>query len=94
MIGNDTSIWLIAAAALLGGLGFGLVYFAGLRRAVAAYVGDRGWQGPVTFTLARLGAAILVFGLAAKLGALALLATFLGFLAARAGALRGARERT
>jgi len=85
--------WLaLAAAALLGGVAVGLLYFAALRRAVDACATRRGWGGPLLLTALRLVGAAVAFGLAARLGAVVLLAAFLGFLAARAVALRNARR--
>ena len=52
----------------------------------------RGWFVPLALTLGRIGAAVIVLGLAAKLGAASLLATFLGFFLARIVALRAARR--
>jgi hypothetical protein len=82
----------LAAAMLLGGAGFGLLYFMVLRCAVDAAAAARGWAGPVPLTALRLVGATIVFGLAVQLGAVALLACFLGFLAARTIALRSARR--
>jgi len=93
MIADASLPWLmLAAAALLGGVAFGLLYFAALRRAVDAYVVHRGWGGPLLLTALRLVGAAVAFGLAARLGAVVLLVAFLGFLAARAVALRNARR--
>ena len=66
----------------------GLAYFAALRRTVAVFAAGRGWLIPAGLTLGRIGVAIAVLALAAKIGAAALLATFIGFLVARAVALR------
>ena len=74
------------------GFAFGLVYFAALRRTVMLFATGRGWFVPVALTLGRIAAAIIVLGLAAKLGAAALLAMFIGFLVARAVALRAGRS--
>ena len=52
----------------------------------------RGWFVPMALTSGRIGAAVVLLGLAAKLGAVALLATFVGFLIARALALRAGRS--
>ena len=56
------------------------------------FAAGRGWFVPVALTLGRIAAAIIVLGLAAKLGAAALLAMFIGFLVARAVALRAGRS--
>jgi hypothetical protein len=76
----------------LAGVVFGMVYFATLRRAVALFTAGGGWVGPLTLTLARVAAAVVFLGLAAKLGAAALIAAFLGFLLARSIMLRVARR--
>ena len=74
------------------GLSFGLVYFAAMRRTVTFFTAGRGWLVPVALTLGRIGVAIILLGLAAKLGAVSLIAAFIGFLFARAAALRAARS--
>lgn len=74
------------------GFAFGLAYFAALRRTVALFAAGRGWFVPVVLTLARIGAAIILLGLAAKLGAASLLAMFIGFLLARTTARRSTRS--
>jgi hypothetical protein len=81
----------LAAGGATTGLMFGLVHFAALRRTVDFY-GNSCRLAAVVLTLARLLAAIVFFGFAARLGALPLLSAFLGFLAARARALRAARS--
>jgi len=85
-----------AVAMAVAGVVFGLVYFATLRRSVAVFATGGGWaQGlmpMLVLTLARLGAAVAFLTLAAKLGAAALIAAFLGFLLARTIALRAARR--
>ena len=87
--GADAWLAVLLAA---GGLIFGWGYFAALRRGVVAYVAhNRGWRA-VAWTLARLAAAVLFFGLAVRAGAWPVLAAFLGFLAARQIAVRAARR--
>jgi hypothetical protein len=81
----------LAMAMGLAGIVFGLAYFAALQRTVVLFVSGRRWLGPLALTLARMVAAVIFLGLAAKLGALSLLASFMGFLLARAVALRAAR---
>jgi hypothetical protein len=81
----------LALAAGFAGLLAGALYFAALRRAVALYAAGPGRLG-AALTLARIAGAILFFGLAARQGALPLLSSFLGFLLARALALRAARR--
>jgi len=87
--GADAWLAVLLAA---GGLIFGWGYFAALRRGVVAYVAhNRAWRA-VAWTLARLAAAVLFFGLAVRAGAWPFLAAFLGFLAARQIAVRAARR--
>lgn len=81
----------LAAGWMLGGLVFGLAYFAALHRTVDIFGGGQGHLLPTALTLCRLAAAILFLGLAARFGALPLLTAFLGFLLARALALRAVR---
>ncbi len=71
---------------------FGFLYFAALRRTAALVTEGRNWFGPLAFTLGRVGAAVVFFGIAAQLGAASLLAAFIGFLLARMIALRAARR--
>ncbi len=82
--------WLAMAVA---GTAFGLVYFAALRKTSVLLATGSGWTVPLAFTASRIGGAILFFALAARLGALPLIGTFAGFLAARAGAIRLVRRR-
>ena len=81
----------LSFAAALAGLVFGLMHFGALRRTVELYSGGRGGVAAV-FTLGRIAGAIAFFGLAAKLGALPLLSSLLGFLLARTLALRAVRR--
>jgi len=81
-----------ALAAAAAGLLFGGVYFRALRIGVAAMAAQGGWRRLLLLTLARLGIAVLLFAMAARLGALPLLSAFAGFLLARRRALRGGRE--
>ena len=78
-----------AAAALLAGFAFGLAYFVVLRQTVELYAAGHGRLVPAVLTLGRLAAAVLFLAVAASIGALPLLASFIGFLLARAVALRG-----
>lgn len=87
-----TSTLVLASIAALAGLAFGLVYFRALRRTVALFAGGRGWLGPVALTLARIAGAVVLLTFMARLGAMPLLAGFLGFLLARMIALRAARR--
>jgi hypothetical protein len=79
----------LAFAAGLVGLGVGLVHFAALQRTLELY-GTGLVRPAVALTLGRFAGTIVFFGFAAKLGALPLLALFLGFLVARTLALRAA----
>jgi N-ATPase, AtpR subunit len=79
---------LVTAAFAVGGLAFGVVYFAALRRTADLYAVGQRRLVPAALTLGRLAAAILFLGFAARTGALPLLAGFLGFLVARGLALR------
>lgn len=74
------------------GIAFGLAYFAALRRTVTFLANGRGWFVPIALTLGRVGLAVVLLGLAAKLGAVALLATFVGFLIARTLSMRAGRS--
>jgi hypothetical protein len=82
----------LACAAALGGLVFGLMHFAALRRTVDLYSHGRSRLAAVALTLGRIAGAILFFGLAARVGSLPLLSAFLGFLLARTLAVRAARR--
>ena len=82
----------LASAAALVGLVVGLVYFAVLRRTVELYTKGRSGFTVIAPTLGRIAGAIAFFGLTARLGALPLLSSFLGFLSARMLALRVARR--
>jgi F1-F0 ATPase (N-ATPase) AtpR subunit len=79
-------------ATAVAGLAFGLVYFAALRRTVVLFAAQRSWIGPVALTVARIAAAVILLGIAARLGAAPLLAAFIGFLLARAVVLHSARR--
>jgi hypothetical protein len=83
-------VWLLAAAA--GGLAFGVLYFAALRRSIELFVHRAGWVGPAALTVGRIAAAAMLFGLLSRLGPGAVLAGFLAFLAARGLAVRAARK--
>jgi len=82
----------LAFAAALVGLLFGIVHFAALRRTVELYTHARGGFAATALTLGRVAAAVVLFSLTAKLGALPLLSALLGFLMARWLALRAARR--
>ena len=81
-------IALLAAA----GAAFGRIYFALLGRSVALYITTGSAARAAPRSIARVVAAAAFFALAARLGAPELLAAFLGFLIARARAVRDARR--
>ena len=87
-----SSYFALATAWALGGFLFGLGYFIALRRTVDVFVGGQRRLLPMVLTLSRVAAAILLLGVAARFGALPLLAAFAGFLLARALALRAVRR--
>jgi hypothetical protein len=82
----------LAAAMLAAGFALGLAYFAALRRGVALFAAGSGVWAPLALTVARLGAAAAAMTGAAMIGAMPLLALFVGFLVARVVALRAARR--
>ena len=82
------SPYLVIPAAAVFGFCFGLFYFGAIRQTAEQIVRREGWLQPVAFTLARLLAALLLFAFIAHLGAWPLLASFGGFLGARAVARR------
>jgi hypothetical protein len=82
----------IAALCGGGGIVLGLLYFAALRRSVAIFTDGGGWFAPAALTLLRIAGIVIALGVAAKLGAIPVLAVFLGFLIARGISLRLARE--
>ena len=79
-------------AQLLAGFGLGLLYFEALRRTIRQIAAHHGRFLPVALTAGRIGAAVAVFAMAARTGAIALLATFAGFLLARTVALQRSRR--
>jgi N-ATPase, AtpR subunit len=72
----------------LTGVLFGLLYFAALRHSVTMFVGGKRRLGPLSLTLVRVAGAVGFLLVAANLGAAPLLGGFVGFLIARALALR------
>lgn len=83
-----TSTALIAATGIAvlmasGGFAMGLLYFAGLRRTVDLIVAGRERFNHPALALGRIGAAAICLAFAGVVGAVPLLATFLGFLLAR-----------
>ena len=81
-------------AGAFAGLVVGLVHFAALWWSIERYSAGRGQLAAAALTLGRNAGTIVFLGLAARLGALPLLASFLGFLLARTLALRAARRTT
>ena len=94
MIGAAPLSFTVAVAVVMvpAGLVAGLAYFRGLRLAVNLFAQGRCWTLPLGLTLVRLGGLIALLGLVVQLGAAPLIACFLGFLLARAIALRSAAE--
>jgi hypothetical protein len=90
--GTLASTLVVAAAMAFAGSALGLIYFRAMRRTVDLFAGGRGWLGPAGLTLARIAGAVIVLTFMARLGAMPLLAGFLGFLLARAISLRSARR--
>lgn len=86
------STLVLLAAMAFAGLALGLIYFRALRRTVDLFASGRGWLGPAGLTLARIAGAVIILTLMTRLGAMPLLAGFLGFLLARMIALRSARR--
>ena len=78
----------LAAAMAAGGLVLGLGYFMALRRTADLYRAGRSRIEARLLTFGRIAAIVVFLVLAARLGALPLLTTFLGFLVARGIALR------
>ncbi|HUN26501.1 MAG TPA: ATP synthase subunit I [Steroidobacteraceae bacterium] len=76
----------LGAAAAGGALGRG--YFALLRRSVEGLSSGASRFAPLALTAARLVGAAAFFAVLGRLGALPLLASLIGFLAARGWALR------
>ncbi len=83
----DFALPILAGAALVG-FALGTGYFACLRFTVRAHVAGTGRGAAVALTCARLIGAVLVFTIAARVGAGALLGAFAGFLVARTIAVR------
>lgn len=86
-----TEMFAVAGGMGAAGLVFGLGYFSALRRTVDLFSSGRGFIKPVALTIGRLATAALFLAVAAKLGALALLAAFFGLIVARTVVLRPAR---
>lgn len=80
----------VALFAMLAGLVVGLAYFRALRLTADMFAQGRGATLPLGLSLVRLAGLIAVLSLAVQLGATTLIACFLGFLLARAIAMRTA----
>lgn len=83
---------IIGLLALLAGFAFGLAYFQLVRRSARRLAAGERRLLSLAGVGGRLGAAVSVFFLAARLGAWPLLALFAGFLIAREIALRPERR--
>ncbi len=92
-----TSTALIAAAGIavlmaFGGFVMGLLFFAGLWWTIDHIVAGRERFSHLVLTLGRIGAAAICLAFAGVVGAVPLLASFLGFLLARNLAMHTARR--
>ena len=85
--GTLATAFVPALAMLLAGTVLGFGYFRALHWTAQLY-GRGHFIGPAVLTLARLVGAAFFLGFAARLGALPALVAFLGFLLARALAMR------
>jgi hypothetical protein len=92
MTGNLVSPTALLLAMGVAGLGFGLIYFATLRRTAEALGAGRRRRWAVILSVGRALAAVAVFTGAAHVGAAPLLVTFAGFLLARAVVVRRVRR--
>lgn len=79
---------LLASAAGLAGLAFGLAYFRVLRRTADILAAGRGWRAASGLVVARVAAVFAFLGMLTYFGVVPLLAGFSGFLVARSLALR------
>jgi hypothetical protein len=91
MTGSINLITLAATWAATG-LMLGAAYFAAVRRTVELFAASGSRWMPVALTFARLIGATLFLAVAGQFGATPLLGAFLGFLVARAVALRRAKR--
>lgn len=82
----------LATTMIAAGVLLGLAYFACLRWTAELFAAEGGWARPALLTLGRFVVVTAAFGLAARWGAIPLLAAFAGFLVARGLALRQARS--
>ncbi len=90
----DLAMLAVSAAVGCAGVGFGLVYFALVRKSALLFVAPEGRALGLALTAGRMAAAACLLWLAARLGALPLLAALGGFLAARAIYLRRHRQES
>ncbi len=91
MTAADISAGLALSAAFAAGIGLGIAYFRALRHTVRLYASGGGLLVPALLSLLRMAAALLVLAFLARQGAMPLLSAALGFVAARALALRAAK---
>lgn len=82
----------LAVAMALIGLAVGWAYFRALRRTVELFAAGRDWRAAAALGFVRIAGAVVVLALMARLGAIALLSGFVGFLLARMIVLRATRE--
>lgn len=74
------------------GLALGFAFFVSLRINVGLYLGGGGWTAPLGLHLVRITVAAVAFWLAARQGAVPLVAMLAGFVAARPLAGRSVRS--
>jgi len=78
-----TVVTLHSVASAIVGFAFGLLYFAMLRRGVRLFITGESWRRGLSLTLGRLAFALVFLVLVTRLGPLALVIAFAGFLVAR-----------
>ncbi len=89
---TPSSEFIAGLVAVPAGVAFGLAYFRLLRRSARLLAAGEGKRLSIAYAVGRLGAAVALFFVAARLGAWPLLAFFAGFLVAREIALRPERR--
>jgi F1-F0 ATPase (N-ATPase) AtpR subunit len=89
---RDALASVLAVSACAAGFAVGLAYFAALKRTVKLFGSGGGRLMAAALIIGRLAGMAVFLGLAAMLGAVPLLSAFLGFLAARAVAVRAVRR--
>lgn len=92
MTTHDAVASVLAVSACAAGFAVGLAYFAALKRTVNLFGSGGGRLVAAALSIGRLVGMAGFLGLTAMLGAVPLLAAFLGFLAARAVAVRAVRR--